>query len=479
MSLASALNTTKNIFSNTATQTGVLSTNIQNTSNSDYNRRIAKTTTNLYSGATTVTIERSENAALLKQTLSASSSDAGQQALLAGLTSLNASMGGDDYTAAPSAALSTFRDALQSYAASPSDTTLASAAVNAAQNAATSLNTASSNVQSLREQSDSDIATDVSSLNNLLSQFKDANDKVKASTAAGAVDNDALDTRSGLLKQISQIIGVTTVTRDNNDLAIYTSDGTTLFETTPRAVTFDATKTYAADSVGNGVYIDGVAVKAGSGSDTTAQGSLQASLQLRDEVYPTYQSQLDEIARGLMSSFSETSGGGSVAGLFTTVDGTTVDYDTASVIPGLSSLITVNSAAVDDPSKLRDGSIAGDSTNTEDASGYSDLLNKYVDGFQDQMDFDQSAGIGTGVTLLNYASDSVGWVEDYRSGASDASETTSAMLSRSQDAYSNATGVNLDEELTLLLDVEQSYKAASKLLSTVDDMLKTLMDAAS
>ena len=43
MSLASALSTTKNILNNTATQTGVLSTNVQNVGNSDYNRRSAAT----------------------------------------------------------------------------------------------------------------------------------------------------------------------------------------------------------------------------------------------------------------------------------------------------------------------------------------------------------------------------------------------------------------------------------------------------
>lgn len=41
--------------------------------------------------------------------------------------------------------------------------------------------------------------------------------------------------RDALLKQISSIIGVTTMTRDNNHMALYTSDGTTLFETTARS----------------------------------------------------------------------------------------------------------------------------------------------------------------------------------------------------------------------------------------------------
>ncbi|MNL65700.1 flagellar hook-associated protein FlgK [compost metagenome] len=53
------------------------------------------------------------------------------------------------------------------------------------------------------------------------------------------------------------------------------------------------------------------------------------------------------------------------------------------------------------------------------------------------------------------------------------------MQMRAKEAYANATGVNLDEELILLLDIEQSYKAATKLLSTIDEMLSSLMQAAS
>lgn len=479
MSLASALSTTKNILSNTSTQTAVLSTNVQNVSNSDYNRRTATITTNAYSGATTVAIDRNQDSALLKQTLMSTSDDAGQQTLLAGLESLYSIMGGDDYTLAPSSALSELRDALQAYAATPGDATLASAAVNSAVDVATSLNTATTEVQSLRADTDKQIATSVDQLNKLLSQFKDANDAVKAATAAGTDANDALDTRESLLKQISEIVGISTVTRSGNDISIYTSDGITLFETTARTVSFDATTSYAASTEGSPVYIDGVELSAGQNSDSTAQGSLQALLQLRDEVYPTYQDQLDEISRGLISMFSETdASSSSLPGLFTTKDGSVPDYDTPEIVTGLAGLITVNQAAIDDPYKLRDGSIAGESVNTEAASGFSTLINQYVAAFETTRDFDPAANIGDSATILDYSTDSVGWAEEYRSGATNASETTSAMLSRSTEAYSNATGVNLDEELILLLDVEQSYKAASKLLSTIDDMLGTLMEAA-
>jgi len=478
MSLASALSTTKNILNNTATQTGVLSTNVQNVGNSDYNRRSAATVTNAYTGATTVQTARTEDAALLKQTLSSTADDAGQQTLLAGLESVYTIMGGDGYSLAPSTALSGLRDALQTYAATPGDVTLASAAVNSAVDVATALNTSTTEVQQLRAGTDAQISGQVDKLNKLLAQFEQANKAVVTAAAAGTDGNNALDTRESLLKQISGIVGISTATRDNNDMSIYTNGGITLFESTARPVTFDSTAGYDATTVGGAVYIDGVELKAGQSSDTTAQGSLQALVQLRDEVYPTYQDQLDEIARGLISLFSETDGASQIAGLFTTTTGDEVDFETAEIITGLAGIITVNADAVADPTKLRDGSISGASVNTESASGFSTLLSEYVSGFETSMEFDPAAKIGDKATLLDYSTDSVGWVEEYRSGATNAAETTTAMLSRSTEAYSNATGVNLDEELILLLDVEQSYKAASKLLSTIDEMLAALMEAA-
>ena len=119
------------------------------------------------------------------------------------------------------------------------------------------------------------------------------------------------------------------------------------------------------------------------------------------------------------------------------------------------------------------------SPNTGNAAGFSDLLYKYLAGFEETVSFDGEAGTTTNATLLAFSTDSVGWVQEYRSNASTAAESTSAMQMRAKEAYANATGVNLDEELILLLDIEQSYKAATKLLSTIDEMLASLMQAAS
>lgn len=481
MSLASTLNTTKSIFNNTAAQSAVVSTNIQNASNPDYNKRSVSTTVDLYSGAIVLTTQRAQNSALLKQALTASTSDSGQQTVLAGMESVLSLLGGTAYSLSPNAYLTTLRDTLQTYSQTPGDITLAQSVVSAAQDVANSLNTMSEGVQSLRLEADAEIANQVGTLNGLLADFKLANDEVIKLTALGADSGNAVDKRESLLKQINQIVGVSTYVTADNSMALYTGSGSVLFETVPRKVSFNPTAGYDAGTQGNDIYIDGVKLDAGSGANTTAKGSLQALLQLRDDVLPTIQTQLDETARATIALFAEKDAGGNpVAGLFTTRDGSAVAFGVNSTIAGLATSITVASAAVASPLKLRDGNInsAAVKQNSGNDAGFSTVLQNYISGFDAARDYDGDARLGTRISLLDFTSDSIGWIEEYRSTATTAAETTNAMLTRATEAYSNSTGVNLDEELILLLDIEQSYKAASKLLATIDEMLRALMEAA-
>ena len=57
-------------------------------------------------------------------------------------------------------------------------------------------------------------------------------------------------------------------------MVITTTDGTTLFETVPRSVSFTPSTGYTAGITGNTIYIDNVPVSAGSGGNTEAVGKL-------------------------------------------------------------------------------------------------------------------------------------------------------------------------------------------------------------
>lgn len=476
MSLSAAMKTAQSSFSNVGLQSAVASKNIANASNPNYARRAAILAT-ATSGATVVDTQRAQNEALLKQNLLSISKSTGQDTLLSGLTQMKLMMGGEDYELAPSTYLAKLRDNLQTFADKPNEVSLAETVVSDAVDVANSLNSTSNALQKLRAEADADIGTAVTELNRLLGEFRTYNDKVRQGTAAGVDVNDALDQRDKLVTEISAIIGVTVVTRTNNDLALYTSDGTVLFETVPRTVSFQPQTTFTATIIGNQVLIDGVPVQAGAGGNTSAQGSIPALLQIRDYVAPVFQTQLDEVARNLIVMFAE----GGLDGLFVR-NGVAVgdDLATIDVAQGLAAVIKVNPDVISsqggDPTKLRDGITA--SYNANGDASFSELLNAYATAFETPMDFDPEASIDTSTTILAFATGSVGWLEEIRSAATTAGDDKSALLGRTQEALLNVTAVSLDEELALLLDLEQSYKASAKLVAAVDEMIASLLQAA-
>jgi flagellar hook-associated protein 1 FlgK len=320
------------------------------------------------------------------------------------------------------------------------------------------------------------------------------NGAIKSGTALGKDVNNELDMRERYLKQISEIVGVRSFVRDNNDMALYTTDGTMLFDSGAREISFLPQPAYDATTVGNPVVIDGQEVSAGETGNSTAQGKLQALLQMRDDIIPTYQNQLDETARGMVELFQQEdqTGGGTnpIPGLFTWIGYAAGDLIpvTGTLTPGLSAVLKVNDTLVKslagDPTLLRDGGydvdglglVTGDYLgNTNDEAGYSDLLDGYVAGFEAERDFDPDAMIDARTSIGEYATGSVGWLEQLISESAAAMENKDAQLTRVSEALSNTTGVSLDEEMSLMLDLEQSYKASSKLVATVDEMIQALL----
>jgi flagellar hook-associated protein 1 FlgK len=423
--------------------------------------------------------------------LGATSANATQSALLSGINTLNETIGNlssssssstTSSASSPSALLSNFTDALQSYEASPSDSTLAGAAVAAAVTLAQGLNSATATVNQVREQADSGIATSVQTINSLLTQFQTANAQIVNGTATGADVTNAQNTRDNILTQLAQQIGITTTTGANGNMSIYTDSGVTLFQGgAARNVTFSPTNSYTAATTGNAVYVDGVAVTGASASMPITSGTIAGLANLRDNVTVTYQAQLDGMAGALINTFAEsdqTGSGPNLPGLFTTPGATSLPTSTT----GLAGQISVNASV--DPSQggnallLRDGGISGNSNYTYNTSGntsYTTRLTQLLGNLSATQTFSAASGITTSASLSSYASASVGWLEGQYSNVSSQSTTQSTLLNTATTALSNATGVNLDNEMSKMLDLENSYSATAKLIQTIDTMFGTLI----
>ncbi len=491
MGLSASLNIAQSALASASAQSSVISRNIGNVNTPGYSRKTAGVITTQNGSSTVASIQRATDTALLANVLQAQSDSAAQSALSAGLTTIQQSLGlnatsstsSSSATAAatdqsPSTLLSNFNDALQAYASAPDNTALGTAAVVAANALTSTLNAATSTVQGVRAQADSQIATSVQTINNLLTQFQSVNQQIVKGTALGTDISDAQDTRDSILSQLSSQLGITATATSNGGMSLATDSGVVLFDQTARTLSFKPTTTYTAATTGHAVTVDGVAITGSSMG--VKSGALAGLTQLRDVTATTYQGQLDQIAGSLVSTFAETSNASpstQVAGLF--VNGTSSVVPTATT--GLAGSIAVNANV--DPAKngtvtlLRDGDISQQSTNSNAGgdAAYAGRLSQLVSALADAQ-VSGTVGVAGG-SLTTYAASSVSWVSSNYQTASNAASYQSSLVNSATSALSNSTGVNLDDQMSQMLEVEHAYQASAQLLNSVNSMYSSLITA--
>jgi flagellar hook-associated protein 1 FlgK len=502
MSLSTAFNVITSAFTANAAQTAVVSSNIANANTPGYSTEIANVVTNGFGGADVASVTRVANAALLEQVTSSTSQAATQQAISAGLSTLaqtvndsssaSSTSGANQNGASPSAMLANLQSALTTYVDSPTSSSAADAVVTAAQNVTQSLKAGDAAVNQVREQADQDMASSVSKINSLLSQFAAANNAVVIGLKTGANVSSAEDRRDSIVTQLAQQIGVSTTIDTNpkdqscGSESIYTDSGVTLFQDTARTVSFTPTPTLVDGASGATVTVDGVPVTGPNSPMPIQSGALAGYAALRDTLAPQYQAQLDQIAGGLINAFAESdqSGGGlpSLPGLFTTPGA--MSLPSIANATGLAAALEVNPAV--DPSQggnatlLRDGGINGGAYvyNATGSASYTGRLQQLVGQISATQSFDPSAGLAVSSSLADYANASVSWLQGETQQASDSSSYQNALATQATSALSNATGVNLDAQMTTMLNLENTYASTAKLLTTVTNMFSSLLQAA-
>lgn len=494
MSLSVALQVAQSALAARQTESSVIARNIAGAQDPGYSRKSVVLsqvyTSNGQSGGVRVDgIQRVTDSALYSSLLSSTSVGTSQEAILNGLTRMEETINDTELEMSPAAKLGELQLSLQTFASDPNNAILAQDVLQTAKDMASTLQTSSALVQEVRATADTDMAASVKEINNLLTQLESLNSVIVKGTQSGADVTDALDSRDQVLLALSEEIGITTLDRANGDIVVYTDSGVTLFETTAREVSFEPTVVYDATTVGNAVYVDGVPVAGPGAMMPINSGRLHGLAELRDDVAVTYQNQLDEVARGLIEAFAESDQVGTgpdQAGLFTWPGGPAVPA-TSTLQVGLASQITVNPNA--DPDQggdldlIRDGGISDPldpdySYNPTGAAGFAGRLQELVDEFDADRVFDGGVELDPSDSLSGFAASSVSWLESSRKTMTSNVEVQSVIVGRTAENLNNTTGVNIDEEMTLLLDIERAYSAASRLISAVDSMLDDLLAAA-
>lgn len=312
MSLNVALSTASRSLRAIETQMAVASANLSNADVDGYTRKSATKVTDVTAGvgtgATITEIVSKADPWLLKSIVAATSANGAASVSADYLDRLGDALGAvpsdsDSSGGTLAATISSLSSVLTELATTPDSDTLKSEVVGDLDDAASALRTTSSEVQSLRQGADSDIADAVETANTALAAIDALNDSIVRAQASGQSTADLEDQRMTKVADLAAVIGVSYFTQANGAMVIYTSGGAPLLNSTVHTLSFDeaGTVTSAATYPGglSGVTLDGSDI---TGSIKT--GSIAALVTMRDKTLPAIQSELDTIAASLADSLN-------------------------------------------------------------------------------------------------------------------------------------------------------------------------------
>ena len=178
--------------------------------------------------------------------------------------------------------------------------------LNSADTLAVRMNYLTQEIQKLRSDADLKISNDVKTINHLLDEIDHLNEEIVKYTVLG-YDGvaDLQDKRDTALRNLSEKIDISYFVRDNSEIVIQTRDGVRLLDNDPHYLSHNAVTqsnaltSYATGSIA-GIYVDG--------KDITGQilnGEIYGLLQIRDNILPSLQSQLDELAYTLKENINQ------------------------------------------------------------------------------------------------------------------------------------------------------------------------------
>lgn len=480
MTISSALNNALSGLRASGKSSEIVSANIANASTPGYAARLLSLSPNGVTGGVTVNgVVRQTDPQLLADRRAASADFGRQSELTNFLRDYERILGTPDQAGSLAANIADFESSLIAASSRPDATERLTGAVNEARDLALSLNAATDQVQRARTNADQSIAAQVSRLNNALEEVQKINASIVKRGVQGEDTSSLLDMRQQVVDEISEMVPVRVLQRDQGAIALYSVGGALLLDGTPTDIGFTGATIVTAnqsfeDGELSGLTINGFAVDISQDRGALRGGMLAAQFEIRDESAVEAQTKLDAMARDLIARFEDP-----------TVDPT--------LAPGDPGLFTDNSAALDplleeglagrlllnaavDPQeggevwRLRDGIGATAPGNVGDSSLLQSLSEAIV-----AKRTPASGDFGAGqYGFAQLATSLIGEVGTERQYAEQRQSFSSAQLNELTEREL-ANGVDTDSELQRLLIIEQAYAANARVIQTVDEMLDQLL----
>ncbi len=482
MSISGSMSSALSGLNVAARSAELISSNIANALTDGYGRRelqlAARRVGNTGQGVQVTGVARETNQILIADRRLADAGAANLGSRASFLMQLEKSLGTPEKADSLSGRIASLEAAFLAAAAQPESSTRHSQVFDAARSLTQTFQAISKGIQSARSTADSRIEAEVGDVNRALKAIAELNRNITSLSSGGRDSSALIDQRQQLIDQISTVIPVREVPRQNGSIALFTPGGAVLLDGKPAEIGFASTGLITPDMTQNsgalsGLTINGRAVR----SDATgplAGGSLAANFAIRDEMAPAAQANLDAIARDLVTRFQDPALDPSLtagdAGLFTDLGSPFVSTDEV----GLAGRLRINAAV--DPAeggalwRLRDGlgaAVQGPPAQSALFTAMQAALNEPRTTVSGQFSGGTRSVASLSAQLLSsVASDRLSHDAEAGFAAARASALQSLELE---------SGVDTDRELQDLLLVEQAYAANAKVIQTAEDMIQILL----
>jgi flagellar hook-associated protein 1 FlgK len=324
--------------------------------------------------------------------------------------------------------LNAFWNAWSSVANDPASTATRTTLVSKAQDVASTLNSMSTSLSGIAATVGQSLTQTANATNALASKLADLNAKIAIAVGGGSDTSDLLDQRDQVLDQLSTSLGATATLHANGSVDVSVGGQALVTGNTASTVAFD----------GANITVGGTAVALNT-------GSAAADLTVLGSTLPGYQSALDSVAGKLITVVNTAQ----AAGLdLSGSTGTAMFTGT-----GAGSI----AVAFTDPTLVAAAAAGGGTLDGGNALGLAGA---------------GTLGSGPDAAYVQLVADVAG-----DSSVAQQQQATQSAVTESADALrTSASGVSYDDEINNMLTYQHAYQAASRVLTTIDSMLDTLIN---
>ena len=356
------------------------------------------------------------------------------------------------------------------------------AVAEAARDVARFLNRLSGQIAVERQNADGMIGSQVDTVNHNVRQIEALNDKITRLASGGRDVASLIDQRELLIDEVSAILPVRALPQSNGKIFLTTAQGQFLLAEEPVELEFTRSPIITADMTYDpfgggalsGIVLAGQDMTPGaSGEQVITTGALFGNFAIRDQIALDLNTQIDEFAADLIQRFEDPAVDPTLAvgdpGLFTDNGG---PFDP--LLPeGLAGRIALNAAA--DPAQGGDSARLRDGLNAV-APGpvfSATVPRAYLDALQRQ-----SASAITGVSGNLSSFQMVTGIAEFTGERRSRAEVEASTLVTTRESLAaneaREIGVDQDNELASLVQIEQAFAANIQVIQTAARMLDEL-----